>query len=211
MWRTKTWGGQRWYHGEPQGHGEGFVLDSKGDRSHWGLDPFASWDSTSGFIARRPWEAPSKCSQLSVTGAGTDPTLAPQVGLDASWSRGHVACRTCPWPLPLHYYRDRARFWFLCSAVWLCGRRLGIFCRLPPSTSKGPCTAGTPTRPLTACNSAICPPGLRDSPYACSVPRDRANCPRKGVPEDTYWASDLQPACLIGKKPVGGGDGEGGG
>ena len=52
MWRTKTWGGQRWYHGVPQGHAEGFVLDSKGDRSHWGLDPFASWDSASAFMSQ---------------------------------------------------------------------------------------------------------------------------------------------------------------
>lgn len=36
-------------------------------------------------------EALLKCSQLSVTEAGTDPTLAPQEGSDASWSRRCVA------------------------------------------------------------------------------------------------------------------------
>lgn len=37
VWRGKRWERCRWDHGVPQGPGEGFVLDSKGDRSRWSV------------------------------------------------------------------------------------------------------------------------------------------------------------------------------
>lgn len=50
------------------------------------------------------------CPQLSTTGAETDPLLTPQGGpLDASWMRGHLAYRTCPWPLPLHCSKGQSK------------------------------------------------------------------------------------------------------
>lgn len=77
------------------------MLDSKGDRSCRGFGsicqlgrefcPFGSGDFGGGTV-------PSPASW-----AGTHPTLIPQGNLDASGMRGHLAYRTCPWPLPLHH------------------------------------------------------------------------------------------------------------
>lgn len=107
-----------------------------------GLDLFASWGRSFALMGQKTLGR--HCPQPRFTGAGTDSTLAPQGGPEAKWMRGHLAYKTCLWPLLLHCSRGHSKFLFICSAVW---------------PLAGPCAKGP-----TACNSAICLPRFWDGP-----------------------------------------------
>lgn len=72
-----------------------------------------------------------------------------------------------------------------------------------PALPKGPALQALP--PAHSLPATL--PSVRQAsgtvPTAAVSPVTGLTAPEKGVPEDTYWASDLQPACLIGKKPGG--------
>lgn len=83
----------------------------------WGRDSALIGQET----LREALSVPNQASQ-----AGTS-HIALQRGPDASWMRGHLADRTCHWPLPLHCCRSSAGS---DSFLEQCSHRLVIFCCL---------------------------------------------------------------------------------
>lgn len=104
--------------GSLKGMGKGLYWIPKATGATRGSEPICQLGQWFFYGPADLGEALLKCSQLSVTEAGAAPTLAPQEGSDASWSRRCVAYSTCPWLLALHCSGDSMRFCFICSTVW---------------------------------------------------------------------------------------------